>query len=124
MTLIKENPMQTDNKASAPVARGRRWIAAAIFAAAMPVAHPASAQQDCSDVVEMARDNIFLRINGGDNAANSRESSKARLDRAGFAAAQGREDDCWDQLEWSSYLIRMNDPATRANEARKLPTTP
>ena len=70
----------------------------------------AQAQSACVQAVEMARDNVALRINGGDNAQNSRESAKAHLDAAAMAAARGDEDRCWKLLYWSDYLISIPRP--------------
>jgi hypothetical protein len=71
---------------------------------------PVRAQSTCAKVVEMARDNISLRIQGGDNSANSRESAKVHLDAAALAAANGDEDRCWQLIQWSGNLIGVPGP--------------
>lgn len=71
---------------------------------------PAQAQSACAQAVEMARDNVALRVNGGDNDQISRESAKVHLDDAEIAAADGDEGRCWFLIAWSDYLISIPQP--------------
>src|SRR5260370_1170905 len=87
----------------------RSALALAAVLAVLPVSSQA-AESTCARAVEMARDNIMLRINGGDNAQNSRESAKVHLDEAAIAAARGDEGGCWHFISWSGYLVGVPGP--------------
>ena len=104
---------------AAPALSLKRSLAAAGFVAFACSAVSADARANgCAEAVAMARDNISLRINGGDNSANSRESAKVRLYRAEEAAAGNDEGRCWNQIWWSAYFIGIPGPvAVQMQEA-------
>ena len=82
-----------------------KLMMAAAVAAAFAMSPSLARAASCGQTVEMARDNIVLRINGGDNSQNSREAARVRLYRAEIAAANGDEMHCWNQIWWCGYFV-------------------
>ena len=88
-----------------------KLMMAVAVVAAFAISPSTARAAGCASAVAMAWDNILLRINGGDNSQNSRESARVRLYRAEIAAASGDEMRCWNQIWWSGYFIAMSAPA-------------
>lgn len=88
----------------------RSLLSVAAIAVALSVsAAPSFAQSgsSCAAAAARANDNINLRVQQNTPGAENRESARLHVTMASQAAAAGREQECWQQLNTSALFVGL-----------------